>query len=75
MISVVDTIRPDTNYIHTLAELRLHDPAITDYASAKKYAAQVRKSLSAPGISTDSISKAFKRVLLNVIIPFWEGTQ
>ena len=74
-VVVLDTCYPDTNYIHTLKELRLHDPAITDYASAKIYAKQVRERLSAPGISTDSISKAFKRVLLNVIIPFWEGTQ
>ncbi len=74
-VAVADTLSPDTNYIHTLKELRLHDPAITDYASAKIYAKQVRERLTAPGISTDSISKAFKRVLLNVIIPFWEGTQ
>lgn len=60
--------------IKTLSELKLASDSANNYNSVKSSINELRLSLQNSEVSKDSLSALFKTLLVNRIIPYWEGT-
>ena len=65
----------DTGTVLRLSAFRREVAGVTGYASALAYGRRLRQRLAASPPSTDSLGRAFEHLLLEVILPFWEGTK
>lgn len=71
------TNNSDQKYIKSLKDLKLKSDSINDYLTVKRSVSLIRNKLLSDTlvISTDSLSRIFKNLLLNRVIPYWEGTK